>query len=234
MIEKSVIVDLLASSTAGLIARFICHPIDTIKSKLQSGKIEYKSFYSTISKTFKVDGIRGYYRGIGAVLVGGIPGVSLYLTAYEQFKVYFSQYNKNLPSFIVPLSAGMCAETLSCIVFVPVDVIKERLQVQSSSSSALQNNPHMIYKNSFDALYKIAKYEGIGGVYKGYGATLLSYGPFSAVYFTLYELQKEALLARGNDSSDYKSEEDLSFNQALLWYVYSTASIAIYYRSICA
>jgi hypothetical protein len=28
-------------------------------------------------------GILGFYKGFGAVLVGGIPGVSIYLTSYE-------------------------------------------------------------------------------------------------------------------------------------------------------
>ena len=33
----------------------------------------------------------------------------------------------------------------------------------------------------------ISKQEGLRGIYKGYWATLLSFGPFSALYFGLYE-----------------------------------------------
>jgi Mitochondrial carrier protein len=46
------------------------------------------------------------------------------------------------------------------------------------------------YRNSLDALYQISKTEGLRGLYKGYGATLASFGPFSALYFTFYEQMK--------------------------------------------
>ena len=69
------------------------------------------------------------------------------------------------------------------MIFVPVDVIKERLQIQrkGAADSALH------YKGSADALRTIMRTEGLKGVYKGYGATLLSFGPFSAFYFLAYE-----------------------------------------------
>ena len=34
---------------------------------------------------------------------------------------------------------------------------------------------------------QIMVYEGIAGLYRGYGATLASFGPFSALYFVFYE-----------------------------------------------
>ena len=39
---------------------------------------------------------------------------------------------------------------------------------------------------------QIWRYEGIGGIYKGYGATLASFGPFSALYFAFYEKLKSS------------------------------------------
>ena len=75
-----------------------------------------------------------------------------------------------------------------------MDVVKERLQVQIQFP--LGTEPHTIknppvglplYNGSLDALIQICKNEGLKGIYKGYGATLLTYGPFSALYFFLYE-----------------------------------------------
>ncbi len=65
-------------------------------------------------------------------------------------------------------------------MYVPVDVIKERLQVQDGSGGPG-------YKGGADALVKIWKSEGLLGCYRGYGATLMSFGPFSALYFVFYE-----------------------------------------------
>ena len=84
----------------------------------------------------------------------------------------------------------------SCIVFVPVDVVKERLQVQIQSSSQTPNSKIYAsningtlpqYTGSLDACKQICQQEGLRGIYRGYGATLMSYGPFSALYFFLYE-----------------------------------------------
>ena len=67
----------------------------------------------------------------------------------------------------------MLAEAIACVIYVPVDVIKERLQVQKGIQSiggGLQKGYY--YKGSLDALKKITRNEGLGGIYKGYLATL--------------------------------------------------------------
>ena len=89
---ENLLSSLLGSATAGMVARFICHPIDTIKSKLQSGKVEYNSFFSTVNTTFRKEGFRGFFKGVSAVMVGGIPGVSIYLTSYDVCNYFFAQY----------------------------------------------------------------------------------------------------------------------------------------------
>ena len=74
---------------------------------------------------------------------------------------------------------------MACIVYVPVDVIKERLQVQhrhappaASTTTAATTindfNHQPYYKNGTDALFKILRQEGWYGIYRGYGATLAS------------------------------------------------------------
>jgi hypothetical protein len=85
--DNEVLINLLGSSTAGLISRFICHPIDTIKSRKQSGFQLYTerriSTLRMVYETLRAEGFAGLYRGFGAVAIGGTPGVCLYLTSYE-------------------------------------------------------------------------------------------------------------------------------------------------------
>lgn len=115
---------------------------------------------------------------------GGTPGTMIYLCSYEIAKDRLSHYVSTDNEFVIHFSAGMIAETLACIIYVPVDVVKERMQIQHKD----QHSQHgMGYRNSWDALRKIAATEGTAGVYKGYAATLGSFGPFSALYFMLYE-----------------------------------------------
>ena len=53
------------------------------------------------------------------------------------------------------------------------------------------------YKSDFDAIRSTVKAEGFRGLYKAYAATVLSFGPFSALYFYFYETFKG--LAVDND-----------------------------------
>ena len=101
-------------------------------------------------------------------------------SSYELAKRYHP-FAESSP-FVAHFSAGLIAECFSCILWVPIDVIKERLQVQSSlpqtASSALR------YRGNLSAIQTIARTEGIRGLYKGYGATVASFGPFSALYLS--------------------------------------------------
>jgi hypothetical protein len=65
-------------------------------------------------------------------------------------------------------------------------VIKERLQVQSTKQLGYR------YNGSFDAFRTILRQEGAYALYKGYFATLFSYGPFSAIYFGMFEEVSQA------------------------------------------
>jgi len=118
-----------------------------------------------------------------------------YLCGYEYFKNRFTESSKDgtgprIPEFAIHFAAGMLAETLACIIYVPVDVIKERLQVQRNIEATGEKQKHL-YSGSYDALRKILKNEGLSGIYKGYYATLASFGPFSALYFVFYERMKD-------------------------------------------
>jgi hypothetical protein len=102
---------MLGSATAGLIARFICHPIDTVKSRLQSGSTRFSGTLDVFRKTISQEGLSALYRGIGAVIVGGVPGVCIYMTSYEASKNWLSSVRgDNQSHFITYFSAGMIAE----------------------------------------------------------------------------------------------------------------------------
>ena len=136
-------------------------------------------------------------------------------------------------------------------MFVPVDVVKERLQVSTFSPGTKFGHIHSIqgnisdnadrlfrprpYRGSLHALVTIFNEEGLRGIYKGYGATVFSYGPFSALYFFFYEqvsqlklecvnsclksfvsLQSKSLWL-GVTGSQRRISEDISFVGSLIW-----------------
>ena len=181
----SLAVNVLASGMAGIIARIFTHPLDTAKARLQAvSQPRYKGTADVLRKTFRTEGMQGLYRGFGAVLVMGTPGTAIYLCGYEATKNGLSEHYRG-NDFMVHFASGMIAETLACIIYVPCDVIKERMQVQHKET--VGQGGGAVYRNSWDAFRKIAANEGMAGIYKGYAATLGSFGPFSALYFVAYE-----------------------------------------------
>ncbi|RVW84992.1 Protein MITOFERRIN like 1, chloroplastic [Vitis vinifera] len=66
---------------AGAFTYFCLHPLDTIKTKLQTrGASEiYKGTLDAIVKTFQERGVLGFYSGISAVIVGSAASSAVYL-----------------------------------------------------------------------------------------------------------------------------------------------------------
>ena len=216
---------LLGSSAAGMVARATCHPLDTCKAILQvqskskqysrvpasdistnttrGNGVVYRNFFHVVRGLYKAEGFRGFYRGFGIAFFGGAPGLCLYLSSYETSKKYLTEYeNSTFAKYpaATHFTAGMMAEAVSCILFVPIDIIKERLQVQGNTGVKAPSQ----YRGSVDAIRQISRLEGIPGLYRAYGATLLSFGPFSAFYFTFYEHFKKSSMTfyRINDVKD--------------------------------
>lgn len=192
-------VSAISGLMAASVGKALLHPIDTLKAKLQV--LSLPSAGTTINKeapgdnrqsvimrlaqdTVKAEGVRGLYRGFGIHVAGGIPAGGLYFGSYEFFKKHTLQVDflKQHP-FMAYLIGGMFAEVVACLLFVPVDVIKERRQVQSNLRA-------YEYTSDLNAIRSVMQTEGIRGLYRAYWATVASFGPFSALYFTFYESLK--------------------------------------------
>eukprot|EP00466_Bigelowiella_natans_P013790 jgi/Bigna1/82286/fgenesh1_pg.90_\ len=190
-----------ASTVSGMVARIPMHPIDTIKAKLQvQVKGQYSSLLEVTRKTFRTGGISAFYAGFPTAFFGSAPASCIYWTSYEASKkiMFKSEVLQKAPS-MTHFCSGVLAEMVSCVLWVPIDVVKERLQVQSDLKST--------YRGNLDALVTIYKSEGLRGVYKGYWATILSFGPFSGLFLMLNEELK--VLAKGHFG--IKSDKDIPF-----------------------
>jgi hypothetical protein len=88
------------------------------------------------TKIAQIEGARGFYRGFSAVVIGAIPGNLVYFGGYELGKKVMRNA-KEFSSLPIPLdgiwgdaATGMVAQVVAGLAFTPVDVIKERMQVQ--------------------------------------------------------------------------------------------------------
>ncbi|KAA6428932.1 MAG: mitochondrial carrier family [Trebouxia sp. A1-2] len=91
--------------------RAFADPADTIKAQQQVAKSE---------------GLFGFYRGFGAVLSGVVPATALYFGGYESGKRLMPADYRILGDMLV----GCYTQAIAGIIFTPVDIIKERMQLE--------------------------------------------------------------------------------------------------------
>src|SRR3954471_23251505 len=120
---------MLGSAASGMLARIPCHPLDTCKARLQvqteragTGSAPYRKFVDALIKIARQEGVRGLYRGFTVTFVGSSGASMLYFTSYEYTKQTLPARIPLLSSVpaLVHFGAGMVAETVSCVLWVPI------------------------------------------------------------------------------------------------------------------
>ncbi|GMP28612.1 hypothetical protein CsSME_00004082 [Camellia sinensis var. sinensis] len=163
------------------------YPVSLIKTRLQvaSKDAGERGAFSVIRGILRTDGIPGLYRGFGTVVTGAIPTRIIFLTALETTKaatfrlVEPFKLSKPTQAAIANGVAGMAAAVCSQAVFVPIDVVSQKLMVQGYSG-------HATYNGGLDVARKVLKVDGIRGLYRGFGLSVLTYSPSSAVWWASY------------------------------------------------
>lgn len=186
---------IIAGSVAGIFADIITHPISTIKTRLQvqgsgggsHGAVVYRGVTHAMNQILKTEGLVTLYRGLGAVLVGAAPAQGLYFGGYETAKGFLGGGQSGAGNF----AAGICAQLCGSLAWVPMDVIKERLQVEGQVKVA------NAYSGSFDALRKILQHDGVVGLYRAFPIHQVTWAPFNGCYFMVYEKLKDLCINAG-------------------------------------
>jgi len=184
---------LLAGAAAGVSVDVSLYPIDTLKTRLQSSQ-----------GFLKAGGFRGVYKGLSAAACGSAPGAAIFFTTYETAKPLIHRHvmgGRGSCSDASPLThmlSASFAETAACLVRVPTEVVKQRMQTAAGGANETLSM----------ALRGIWSSFGARGFYTGYGTTVAREIPFSFIQFPIWERMK-LLLAR------YQGEEVLPYQGAL-------------------
>ncbi|KAF2077064.1 hypothetical protein CYY_001631 [Polysphondylium violaceum] len=184
---------ILTGATSGLLADSIMHPIDTIRARLQIEKVgqtQYRGTFHALQSIIKNEGVAYLYKGMPIVATATVPAHALYFFGYEYSKKMLE--DKMGPKWgtgtIAHFTSGFVADALGSLIWVPMDIIKQRLQVQQNTQKLYPNQTY--YKGSFHAAQVILKEEGVMGLYRGFVPALMTYGPLVGIYFSVYEKTK--------------------------------------------
>ncbi|XDG01041.1 hypothetical protein ABKA04_000656 [Annulohypoxylon sp. FPYF3050] len=191
--------NLIAGGGAGMMEALVCHPLDTIKVRMQLSRrarqpgAPKRGFIRTGAEIVKRETPLGLYKGLGAVLTGIVPKMAIRFTSFEAYKQMLADAETKTISGRGTFMAGLAAGVTEAVAVVtPMEVVKIRLQAQHHSMADPLDIPK--YRNAAHALYTVVKEEGFGALYRGVSLTALRQGSNQAVNFTAYTYFKEALL----------------------------------------
>ena len=95
----SAAVNLIAGGGAGMMEALICHPLDTIKVRMQLSRRKTapgqkkRGFIQAGRDIVKKETAWGLYKGLGAVLTGIVPKMAIRFTSYEWYKQFLADEN---------------------------------------------------------------------------------------------------------------------------------------------
>ncbi|XP_065001411.1 uncharacterized protein LOC135634770 isoform X2 [Musa acuminata AAA Group] len=184
------------------------HPIDTLKTRMQSqavisGTHAQKNILQMVRNVWVSDGLRGFYRGITPGVTGSLATGATYFGVIESTKKWLDEVNPRLSGHWSHFIAGAIGDTLGSFVYVPCEVMKQRMQVQGTrkswASTIMKENisqkpgerMYGYYNGMFQAGHSIWKQHGLKGLYVGYWSTLARDVPFAGLMVTFYEALKD-------------------------------------------
>eukprot|EP00208_Stichococcus_sp_RCC1054_P007262 CAMPEP_0206141942 /NCGR_PEP_ID=MMETSP1473-20131121/14842_1 /ASSEMBLY_ACC=CAM_ASM_001109 /TAXON_ID=1461547 /ORGANISM="Stichococcus sp, Strain RCC1054" /LENGTH=305 /DNA_ID=CAMNT_0053536713 /DNA_START=230 /DNA_END=1147 /DNA_ORIENTATION=+ len=185
---------MLAGGASAIAARCVTHPVDTLKARMQlrgalqpalagassSGGTTWHAA-RTLART---EGLVGFYRGFGACLLGFAPAQAAYFGGYEAGKVLTAPLRRNGHTAAAGVATGVFQQLIAGALFTPIDIIKERLQVQTMMAEQHR------YRSPWHAAVAIVRARGVGGMLRGYWIGNAVWLPWNAIMIPSYEKSK--------------------------------------------
>jgi solute carrier family 25 iron transporter 28/37 len=162
-----------------------------------------------VLKTIRSEGYIRLYSGLSAVLSGAIPSHALYFATYEFAKDCLT--NRRIrrsssdpipvvtnapPNTMVIGVAGIMATMAHDAISTPLDVIKQRMQLNGN------------YRTMLSCFRDVLKNEGMKAFYISYPTTLMMNVPYTMVHFIAYETFKYLLHNDHHHDHDDHDEHD--------------------------
>lgn len=203
-----------AGGLAGAIVNGVLHPLDTVKSVRQADPAHYpRRTLGTLLQLVRESGPRALYRGLGPALLGAATSSALYFGTYETVKAFLLQRGIFVrrgelereqarregaaalgpgPRGLTHMVAAACGNIASSVVFVPKEVIKQRLQAGRARSAV-----------------QVVRQQHVRGLYNGYRSTLLRNVPTTMLNFLVYE-EAKLWLARAKKGGGARAVNSVS------------------------
>ena len=190
---------LLGGISAG-VSKTIVAPIERVKLLLQlqdakkgmeDASKKYKGIVDCFVRVNQDQGFSSFWRGNLSNVIRYFPTQALNFAFKDKIKQVFPTYNPNThfwKFFLNNMAAGGLAGSLSLLVVYPLDFIRTRLATDTGKAAADRE-----FKGMGEVVSKIVKTDGITGVYRGFGISVIGIFIYRALYFGMFDTGKAKL-----------------------------------------
>ncbi|CAM4546555.1 ADP/ATP translocase 4 [Lepidochelys kempii] len=196
----SFVADLMAGGIAAAVSKTTVAPIERVKLLLQvqasSKQIradqQYKGMIDCFVRIPKEQGFLSFWRGNLANVIRYFPTQALNFAFKDKYKqIFLSGVDKDKQFwkwFFANLASGGAAGATSLCVVYPLDFARTRLAADIGKGLAERQ-----FKGLGDCIVKIAKSDGLVGLYQGFGVSVQGIIVYRASYFGCYDTIKGLL-----------------------------------------
>eukprot|EP00744_Colponema_vietnamica_P004324 GILI01006478.1.p1 GENE.GILI01006478.1~~GILI01006478.1.p1 ORF type:complete len:329 (-),score=60.81 GILI01006478.1:710-1651(-) len=183
---------LVAGGLAGTISRTATSPLERLKILRQAEVSSHK--YDTLSGAFirmwREEGFRGFFKGNFTNIVRIAPHSAVQFYSFDLYKrMLGTTSSSTLSGAFLIFSAGAMAGMTSSTLVYPLDLVRSVLSVQTTDR----------YRGIMHCVSEIYKAEGLVGLYRGWGATLMGIAPYVAINMTTFDVLKAKFLPDRKD-----------------------------------
>lgn len=194
--QSSFAADFLMAGVSAAVSKTAAAPIERIKLLLQNQdemikqgrlKSQYKGIGDCCIRTVKTEGVVSLWNGNLANVLRYFPTQALNFAFKDKIKAAFKENKED--AFHLKLGknigAGAAAGAMSLVVVYPLDYARTRLAATARSSAGEEQ-----FKGLFDVFGKTYRADGIQGLYRGFGPSVVGIMVYRGFYFGLYDSLK--------------------------------------------
>jgi len=208
--KGSFLTNFLAGGISAAVSKTIVAPIERVKLLLQVQEVikdipleqRYNGIGDCFKRVVKEQGFWALYRGNMANVVRYFPTQALNFATKDFIKTLFPKTDpKKQPGkfFVINCASGGAAGAFSLCFVYPLDFARTRLAADVGSGGAREFN------GLIDCLKKCAAKDGIAGLYRGFGISVVGIIGYRASYFGMFDTGKIILW------EDHKKANILAF-----------------------
>merc|ERR1712150_451654 len=190
----------MLSGVAAGVSKTVAAPIERVKLLVQNqdemikqGRLDkpYSGVIDCVQRTLRQEGVIPFWRGNLANVLRYFPTQALNFAFKDTIKGAFA-VSKDAPNYkkfgVNILSGGMAGSLSLCFVY-SLDFARTRL-----ANDAKGKGGERQYNGLIDVYTKTLKSDGIQGLYRGFGISVVGIFIYRGMYFGLYDSLKPLLL----------------------------------------